>query len=227
MGTVLEELRPSAIRDHVAAIIRRALMERRFLPGETLSEAVLAKQMKISRGPVREALLVLVQEGLAVHSQNRGFTVLELTPRDLADITQARIPMEAKALELARERATAGQISRIERLKEDLLDAFRPADWTRCGLLDLEFHTVIWEASGNPWLVHALKRIMAPYFTFTGIHHILSERLTEELMERQHRMYVDYLRGVSQHSAKECVEFHVDLSGAPGDFVHRGPQPRP
>ena len=50
--------------------------------------------MNVSRGPVREALLVLAQEGLVSHSQNYGFSVLEFNEQDRTEVQQVRLPLE-------------------------------------------------------------------------------------------------------------------------------------
>src|SRR5512132_2316003 len=103
LGATLPSLKATAMRDGAAEALRRALLEGKFQPGEDLSEVALAQQLEISRGPVREALLVLAQEGLLVHRQNRGFSVLEFTDEDRKAINDVRLPLEARALELARE----------------------------------------------------------------------------------------------------------------------------
>ena len=78
----LPVVKPVALRVRVAEAIRQALLEGQFSPGENLSEVSLAREMNVSRGPVREALLVLAQEGLITHSQNYGFSVLGFTDED-------------------------------------------------------------------------------------------------------------------------------------------------
>src|SRR6478735_3441645 len=95
----LPQLKAVSMRESVGEVIRKALYDRRFNAGESLSEARLAAEMGISRGPVREALLVLVQEGLLTHSPNRGFSVINFTAEDLREISEVRVPLEATALQ--------------------------------------------------------------------------------------------------------------------------------
>ena len=114
MSSTLPSLRMMSIRDSAVDALRSALLEGKFQPGESLSEPALASQMGISRGPVREALLVLEQEGLVVHNQNRGFSVLTLGPEDRRAMTKVRVPLEALALELARAKATAEDLAEME-----------------------------------------------------------------------------------------------------------------
>src|SRR5438128_10813307 len=95
-----------ALREGVAQAIRQALLEGRFKPGEYLSDSALAKEMNVSRGPVREALLILAQQGLITHSQNHGFSVLGFSDRDHREIDDIRLRLETLALTLARARMT-------------------------------------------------------------------------------------------------------------------------
>src|SRR5215216_313000 len=120
----LSKIRVSAIRNVVADALRRTLLEGRFRPGEDLSDAAIAAEFQVSRGPVREAMLILAEEGLLTHTQNRGFSVLNFTADDLAHIERVRVPLESLALTAARERATSRDLDRLVGLKDDLARAF-------------------------------------------------------------------------------------------------------
>ncbi len=63
--------------------------------------------------------------------------------------------------------------------------------------------------SGNEWLAVSLRRVMVPYFTYSLAFAMDRPDLTRDLIHRQHTMYMDYLSGVSSHSADYCVRFHV------------------
>src|SRR5438876_10530018 len=107
-----------ALREGVAQAIRQALLEGRFRPGEYLSDTALAREMNVSRGPVREALLILAQQGLITHSQNHGFSVLGFADTDHAEIDEIRLRLESLARSLARIRITADDLQTIEEFRE-------------------------------------------------------------------------------------------------------------
>jgi len=90
-----------------------------------------------------------------------------------------------------------------------MLESFRAKDMNTWGTLDQAFHTKIWELGGNPWLVSALRRIMAPYFAFSMAYKVNNPNLTYALMHERHNLYIDYLRGMTSKSAEECVRFHL------------------
>lgn len=208
MKTTVPELKVEAMRQSVADALRRALLEGAFAPGEELSEVDLAAQLKVSRGPVREALLILSQEGLVTHTQNRGFSVLRISMRDFGQIDQVREPLEALALGLARERISTESLRHLERLKNRLLKAVSSGQFRESTRLDLEFHNLIAEKSGNPWLEESLRRLMVPYFAFMIAFWTKPEQLTVQMMTEEHDLYCDYLKGTTSKSAQECVQFH-------------------
>src|SRR5262245_17711652 len=139
MSSTLPALRSVSIRDSVVDVLRIALLEGKFAPGESLSEPALAAQLRVSRGPVREALLVLVQEGLVVHTQNRGFSILRLEGEDRAAMTKVRIPLEALALELAKAKAGPEDIEQMEAIANRIVESYE-SDFRLSARSDLSFH---------------------------------------------------------------------------------------
>lgn len=210
MTTPLPALRPASIRDSAVDALRNALLEGRFQPGESLSEPSLAAEMGVSRGPVREALLVLEQEGLVVHNQNRGFAVLRLGPEDRRGMVKVRIPLEALALDLAKANVTAADLSEMAGVLERLVASYE-VDTRNSAREDLAFHQKLWELSGNAWLLVALKRVVVPFFLFTIMYNAKTEQLDRVTLEKQHRAYLDYLKGTTTLSAEDCVRMHLQM----------------
>jgi DNA-binding GntR family transcriptional regulator len=209
MSTSLPLLRSASIRVSVIDVLRTALLDGKFSPGESLSEPSLASQMGISRGPVREALLILEQEGLVVHSQNRGFSVLTLGAEDRRDMVKVRIPLETLALGSAKHNASEQDLREMQDLVERMTASYG-SDLRVSAKEDLAFHEKLWELARNPWLVVALRRITLPFFLFTMMYRGKSEQLDTGTYENQHKLYLDYLKGATPLSAEECVRLHLN-----------------
>lgn len=207
----LPQLKPISIRHVVSEAIRRALLEGRFRPGQALSEVALAAEMNVSRGPVREALLVLAQEGLVSHSQNYGFSVLRFTMDDAHEVQQVRLPLEVLALVLARERLAGDDIQILSQMRDQIVDAYRAGQRVDYAQYDLDFHQHIWERSGNQRLLASLKHLMIPYYAYGSAFKLGRPDMTPELLKAQHDWYLDFLQGTSSKSAEECVRFHCGL----------------
>jgi DNA-binding GntR family transcriptional regulator len=211
----VEKLKVSAIRDTVADALRQTLLEGRFLPGENLSEAAIAAEFQVSRGPVREAMFALAAEGLLSHTLNRGFSVLDFSAEDLGQIETVRVPLESLALTTARLRVTPADVELLKEIKANLCRLYGAGDRQGSLRAEIDFHGTIWEMSGNPWLVASLRRIMIPCFTYGTAFGMNRPDLTPELMDNLHGLYTDYLEGVSRYSAEGCVRLHVGLPATP------------
>ena len=108
-------LEHSSTVDRVGEELRRALFDGELQPGTPLREVALAEAMGVSRSTVREALAVLVGEGLATREPNRGVHVTELDPDSVRDVCRSRAVLEV-----------AG-VRRWERASEEARDAVRQA----------------------------------------------------------------------------------------------------
>lgn len=206
---MLKAIRSVSIRHSVADAVRSALREGVLKPGENLSEVELASKFEVSRGPIREALLVLAEEGLLTHSPNRGFSVVKLSPEDHAHISELRLLLESHALERARDRVTAADLNKLRQMKDELVGLFKDSERPARDAVEIAFHGFIWELSGNPWLASALKRTVNPIFIFGRYLGISQVSLDPRFVDEQHQWYIDYLARKTDKTAEECVRFHL------------------
>jgi len=203
--------RPAAIRRNILDALRNALISGRFQADQEISDTLLASEFQVSRGPVREALFILAEEGLLRHEHNRGFRVPSLTMEDLQQIVKVRQPLEVMALESARELVTKEDLVRLAVKQRDIDDAYAQGGAANCSLTEFAFHQEIWELSGNAWLAAALRRVCRPYFTYVSAFNLGRKDMTAELLHAQHQQYLGYLAGIVPESAAECVRYHLGL----------------
>jgi DNA-binding GntR family transcriptional regulator len=88
--------------------------------------------MNVSRGPVREALLVLVQQGLIKHSQNYGFSVLGFTGTDHGEVDEIRLKLETMVLSLARGRVNEADLKAMDTFLEGTATVSRQNSSAEC-----------------------------------------------------------------------------------------------
>ena len=88
---------PNSLHDEVASRLREQIFGGALPPGSFLDEAALCERLEISRTPLREALKVLVAEGLLRHEPRRGCFVAEVTERDLDEIFPVIALLEGRA----------------------------------------------------------------------------------------------------------------------------------
>lgn len=208
----LPQVKGISIRESVGDAIRQALYDGRFEPGQSLSEAGLAAEMCISRGPVREALLLLTQEGLVIHSPNRGFSVVQLTAEDLQEIQEVRMPLEVMALNVAKPNMTEADFVKLEDQKSRMVSGYLKGNLRLGAQVDKRFHNLIWEKAGNSRLSATLNTLLAPFFAYGSLSASHGRPdLTAQLIAEEHNLMIDFLKGQANCTAEECVRFHLGL----------------
>jgi DNA-binding GntR family transcriptional regulator len=158
-GARLPRVKRTSVAESAYTAIRASVVSGRFAPGEQLVEARLAEELGVSRGPVREALRRLCEEGLLVDILHRGTFVREFGPRELVDIYNVRIGLESVAVRLM---IRAGRPSvRLAAQVEDMRAAARAGDVGELSALEVRFHETLCELSDNPLLASVFRSISA------------------------------------------------------------------
>src|SRR5262245_31896745 len=113
----LPQLSPATrIVDTVQDTLREAILSGSLRAGEQLSVPELARRLNVSRSPVREAVLGLVAQGLAVEQPRRGVVVATIAPDDLVAIHEVREFLEAGAARLCAQRIDEAGVERLKKI---------------------------------------------------------------------------------------------------------------
>src|SRR5437899_1197693 len=141
-------------------LIRQAIVDGRLEPGRRLKEEELARELGISRTPVREALLVLQAEGIVVATPNRGAMVRSHDAEDLDDLYQLRALLEGFAARRAAARITDEELTRL-RLSSVRFDKLDPEhDLGEIVKENLFFHNTILEIAGSGRLAGMVRKVV-------------------------------------------------------------------
>ena len=151
-GLTLDPVNRQSTASVIAGLLRRAIMEGSLPPGTQMGEAALAAQLNVSRGPLREAMQRLVQEGLLRSELHRGLFVIELGPDDVEDIYVARSAVEAAAARLILRRDPERTADRLAEVHEQMTAAAGRRDRRALSDADLRFHEIFVAESGSPRL---------------------------------------------------------------------------
>lgn len=139
----------ASLASQVLVAIRNAIVHGELTPGSLHSVARLAKDLGVSRSPVREALISLADQGMVAFERNRGVRILATDAHDLAEVFSLRLLLEVPAAYAA---AEVLDRDGVERLRDALgtEEAFVAAPTLTLQLEgDAAFHRVILEAAGN------------------------------------------------------------------------------
>jgi DNA-binding GntR family transcriptional regulator len=201
------------LSDYVVDQLRQAILTDQLKPGERIVEREIAEAMETSRGPVRDALRQLENEGLVVRQAHRGTFVARLTREDAQEIYTLRVALESLAVEFVIERASSQEINRLERLVDRMQhQAQDGSTQAEAAELDLEFHHTLVEISGHRRLLAAWEAL-APQIRLL----LLSYRYNfpddwDAVGVKNHRQVVKLLRGPDVALARSILRDHLMAS---------------
>jgi DNA-binding GntR family transcriptional regulator len=138
--------------------IKEKIIRLEMPPLSVVDEQSLREELGLGRTPIREALHRLSAEGLIIIAPRRGMFVAEISITDLAKIFEVRMVLEGLCARLAAERITEDQLTQMETTMKDL-DAVAPGDAESLMGIDERFHTLLYQAADNEFLLDALDRL--------------------------------------------------------------------
>jgi DNA-binding GntR family transcriptional regulator len=157
----LQPLRIETAPERIADQLRASILGGGLAPGTQLTEVQLAERLGVSRGPVREAMQRLIQEGLLRGERHRGVFVMELGADDEADIFVARRAIEREAARQALARDRAGLAAGLARVVEEMQAAQEASDRQAVVEADLRFHELLVDAAGSKRLSRMFRTLIA------------------------------------------------------------------
>lgn len=149
------------ITDEVHRRLRDDIANGVLPPGARLSVPAIAEKLQVSRTPVRDAVLRLVQEQLAREEPRRGAVVAQVGLRELASLYEVREMLEGLAARLAVENAGRRLVYALREVLAGHYRAVEAEDLAGHMETDVRFHALVREAAGNPELVRLLDSIQA------------------------------------------------------------------
>lgn len=204
-------LQDRSLQHDVYAVIVEWIHQGTLRPGDRVSEAAVARQLGISRGPVREAISRLDYEGLVVRRPRREPIVSKFSVKDIEDITVARQLIEGQAARCACQRLTASDEQILAELIDAMHDAAATGQWTESALLNARFHQTVVEISGNKVLERMWHALHPLAWVFATIQLPNRPQDPESIVVR-HQQLLDVLRSGDPARSDAAFRRHVLLS---------------
>lgn len=148
--------RPDNLTDLVFAAIRDRIVDASLSPGCSVSEATLAKELTVSKTPVREALLRLRRIGL-VEPTSRGLRVTLPSALSVRHAFEYRAALESGTAMYSARHATGEQLETILQRAKESMTCARDGDQAGFRQTDHEFHVAVADASGNEFMRSAVE----------------------------------------------------------------------
>jgi DNA-binding GntR family transcriptional regulator len=207
---MLKLIQPISKKDQVVAAIKEAILSGAVEPGDQIVESRMAHELGSGIPLVREALIALEHQGYVQKTPYKGTTVTKLEPKQIQQIFQLRVELEALAVEWARKNVTPADIKQLQGFIQRMEQAASEVDIDQFYQNDLEWHRKLWALSGNDYLADVLERLIVPLFAFflmkttrekqayvesAATHGAIVQALETKSAAEVHRLMKESLRG--------------------------------
>lgn len=202
------EGRPTA--QLIADQLREQIVQGSIRPGQQINESLLARQLNTSRGPLREALQRLCQEGILISRRNYGVFVLEVETHDLREIYELRESLESAAASRLLEGSPKQIQNTCELLKEimgEMAKHVADSDWQTIAGLDMQFHSCLVAGLGNSRLIRIYKTLAAESRMCILNLEVSYPRV--DLLVEEHRNILDLLEAGDRDGLLKAIKRHM------------------
>lgn len=201
----------------VYGVLRDRIIRHELAPGIRLNETELATSLSVSRTPLREALRMLLAEGLVTQLPTGGMVVAPLDAEDMRELYVVRAALEGVVAREACARLTDTELADLDAIidqMERLLDY--PAEMLRLGQ---QFHAILLAASGNRRCDQLLRQLRGHLNRYQTVTSLNQSRRHEAYAE--HRAILDALRARDADAAETRMRAHVITAYNQGLTSHR------
>ena len=149
-----------SLKNVVYNSILNGIIQDEYKPGQIINEKELTEKYKVSKSPVREALISLCNAGVLRNIPRYGYEVVRLTREDISDILRFRFILEAGCLRESYQRVGPAQIDRLEELNRLCCDCHSQDDMWTHWKHNQNFHMQLISFANNPYASKELARSM-------------------------------------------------------------------
>ena len=194
----------SAVADRLRDQIIRGIIPE----GDQLRQDAIAKEYRVSRIPVREALRQLEAEGLISIVQHRGAVVRALSPDDVEELFTIRALLEPELLKLSIPHLTEKDFADADKILRTYVSELKHADHVGAwGQLNWEFHSVLYSRSNRPYFMSVLRIINNNGERYTRLLLFLTRGM--DRANKEHRKLLDLSRQRDVPAACELLRHHI------------------
>lgn len=183
--------------------VKQHLLHGTLSEGSRLTEESLARQLGISKSPVREALNRLESEGLVRIESRRGAHVRIFTHKEIQDLYELRVLLEMHAVETAH--MTPAILAELERSIERTVENLAAGDKLKHIDEDIRFHNIIATATENEELVRLLENVQQKSL----LCRFKTWRLSASTAPLSHQRILEALRVDDREEAKRAMREHI------------------
>jgi DNA-binding GntR family transcriptional regulator len=203
----LQSQNPHSRAVDVERAVAQWILKGELSAGQKLTEQEVALRLGVSRGPVREAFRALEDLGLVQIEKNRGAFVRKIDLNEAVEIHDVYSALEELAARTAAGRLSATQIAELKFLVESMDAASEAEDLDRFYSLNLSFHQLLVEGSGNRRLLSVYNRLLNELHLFRRFG--LMQRGEMQLSNRDHHQILGQIAAGDSNGAAEAMRRHT------------------
>ena len=215
MDKGVQGIRPPERRgltEQVADSIRQAIFSGSFELGERLNEADIADRLHVSRGPVREALTQLRQEGIVTMSWHRGAFIMELSAADVSELYSLRTVLEVFAIRQAAGAATAADLAAMNAVLAAMSKAGDDQSDFDMIQLDVQFHDELYRAAHHDRLGTAWSSIRSQVLLSLLVKRHTSNEYYRDLVIAEHQLLFDLVSSRDADACEAALREHISAT---------------
>jgi DNA-binding GntR family transcriptional regulator len=209
----------SALRFKAYKTIKEKIIFLELKPGEKIFENALAESLKVSRTPVREALLMLEHEKLVVCNDSMGFIVRRFSARDIEEYFALRNAIEEFVIALVVEKITEEEIAALRENVSEGEKIIREGDIRSIIRCETEFHELLYRAAKSDVLFETISGLVDKFHWFRAL--ALSVPTAAASSLSHHKKIIAFIEEKNVKGFKKMMRLHLDeargrLIGLPG-----------
>lgn len=207
------EIKKETYTDLVVDYIKQCILNGTYKPGTKVKELVIAQKLSISRAPIREALQVLIKEGLVVWTPQKGKYITKLNPNQIKDSYFTGGILEAAAVSAALHKYTAKDITKLEKIAEKMREvAEHNEPIETIAALDDKFHKVLFSRIDNEFVVEFCRRSCQGLSKFLLFRYWIKLYTPHEVYHR-HKIIIDTLKSGNAAELEKQIRQHYFDAG--------------
>lgn len=187
--------------------LREEIIDLNIRPGEKINESQLAKELNISRSPVKMAIDTLLEEGFMIRTKKKGVVISPLSMRDYLKIMDARIALESQAAYIAAKTITKEELEKLKTVLKQFQEAKNKRDHILWEICDDNFHRIIIDAARNEYMAEMYQLIypkMRRYRRYlTRVYCSQDDSVEREFPSHHH---IAIYNAISQHYSRIAEE---------------------
>jgi DNA-binding GntR family transcriptional regulator len=210
--TPIQIVRQPRMKEGIVDHLRRAILDGKLAPGTVLRQEHLARQLHVSRTPLREALIALEREGFITIAPSGAASVVSLDARDAREIMDLREMVDGLAARLLAQRGLSAELDRELTALAKTMRALAARDQHGYLVANADFHVKIVEATGHARLQQFIPLVrMSSQVVYIRMQN-QGRRLTSSADE--HARVLDAIRAGDTDAAERLAREHVRNAAA-------------